>query len=152
MVNDVILMLHPAAGVLAILAAVWVAAEMINVNNGNVSRIRGTSLAVAGLAWLAYLLAGYWYVRYYAADKAWILAGPWPFAHNIVMETKEHVFFPLLMLASYLPIAASNNLIASKGARILVLCSAVLIVLLGLAMEGGGAMISMAAKLGILAK
>jgi len=152
MPNELILMLHPAVGVLAILSAVWVAAETLNVSGNKAMRIRGASIAVACLIWTAYLIGGYWYVLHYAADKALILAGPWPFAHNFVMETKEHVFLPLLLLASYLPIAASNNLAANKGARVLVFCAAALIVLLGLAMEGAGAFVSMGAKLGLLGK
>lgn len=152
MSNELILLLHPTTGVLAILASVWVVAETLNVSSTNVIRVRGASLAVAGFIWLSYLIGGYWYVRFFAADKNLILAGPWPFAHTFAMETKEHVFLSLLLLASYLPIAASNDLLANKGARVLVLCSATLIVLLGLAMEGAGAVASMGAKLGLLVK
>lgn len=152
MANELILMLHPAVGVLAILAAVWVMAETLNISSNNAMRIRSASIAAACLIWSAYLIGGYWYVLHYATDKALILAGPWPFAHSFVMETKEHVFLPLLLLASYLPIAASNDLAANKGARVLVFCSATLIVVMGLAMEGAGAFVAMGAKLGLLGK
>lgn len=148
--NELILMMHPSVGVIAILAAVWVVAETLNTSSNNVSRIRIASFIVAGAIWLTCVLGGYWYLLYYPADRALIIAGPWPFAHSFFMETKEHVFFPLLLLASYLPIVASDDLLASKGARTLVLWSAVLIVLLGLAMEGAGAFISMGVKMGLL--
>ena len=75
---------------------------------------------------------------YYYTDKARIVTGPWPFAHNFFMETKEHIFLGLLILATFLPIAAYNNLASSRGARTLVLWSSAFVVLIGLAMEGAG--------------
>jgi hypothetical protein len=152
MSTDLILMLHPSLGVLAILATVWLCAEALNASAANQSRIRLASVAVAALMWGAYLVGGYWYVNLYGADKALIKAGPWPFAHDFFMETKEHVFFALLLLATFLPIAARANLATHRGARQLVIGSGALVVAFGLAMEGAGAFISMGAKLGLLAK
>lgn len=152
MSNDLLLMIHPSLGILAVLSTVWLCAEALNATEANQSRIRAASLAVAALMWGAYLVGGYWYVNFYGADKALIKAGPWPFAHNFFMEAKEHVFLALLLLATYLPIAARADLVANRGARQLVLGSGVLVVLFGLAMEGAGAFISMGAKLGLMAK
>ena len=102
--------------------------------------------------WATYVIGGYWYIEYYYADKAKIVAGPWPFAHNFFMETKEHVFLGLLLIATFLPIAASDNLAVSKGARNLVLWSAGLVVLIGLAMECAGSFISMGVKVALFTK
>ena len=151
MSSDLILLAHPTFGALAILAGVWVFVEGLNASGENSGRIRVASLATAGFMWAAYLVGGYWYVVFYAADKARIVAGPWPFAHNFFMETKEHVFLGLLLLATFLPIAAYNNL-AVRPARHLVLGSSALVVLIGLAMEGAGAFISMGVKLSLIAK
>ena len=150
--NELILMAHPTFGALGILAAVWVFVETLNARDSNQWRVRAATLASAAFIWASYLVGGYWYVTSYAADRARILAGPWPFAHNFVMETKEHVFLGLLLLATFLPIAAYNNLAGSKGARHLVLWSAALVVLMGLAMEGAGAFISMGVKVALVAK
>jgi hypothetical protein len=152
MLSDLILLAHPTFGALGILAAVWVFVEALNAQRDNQGRIQFASLATAGFIWASYLVGGYWYVMYYYADKARILAGPWPFAHDFVMETKEHVFLGLLVLATFLPIAAYNNLAASRGARNLVLWSAAFVVLIGLAMEGAGAFIAMGVKLSLIAK
>lgn len=152
MSQEMILMSHPAAGVLAIIAAVWVLAETLNVSEANVARIRIASLVSAVMTWASYIVGGYWYVLYYAPDKALIKAGPWPFAHSFFMETKEHVFLSLLLIATYLPIAAFGNLVSSRGARQLVMWSAALIMLLGLGMEGAGAFIAMGAKVALIAK
>jgi hypothetical protein len=152
MFKDLILLAHPTFGALGILAAVWVFVEALNAQRDNQGRIRFASLATAGFIWVSYVVGGYWYVTYYYADKARIVAGPWPFAHDFFMETKEHVFLGLLILATFLPIAAFNHLASSKGARTLVLWSSASVVLMGLAMEGAGAFISMGVKLALIAK
>ena len=58
----------------------------------------------------------------------------------------------LLLLVTYLPIAAASNLAASKDARRVVLWVAGLIILLALMMEGDGAVIAMGVKAGLLAR
>jgi hypothetical protein len=57
-----------------------------------------------------------------------------------------------LLLATFLPIATSNNLAVSRGARNLVLWSAALIVVVGLAMEGAGSFIAMGVKVALFSK
>jgi hypothetical protein len=152
MSNELILLLHPTFGVLAIIASVWVFVEALNASDANSPRIRGASVLAAVLMWLAYIVGGYWYVVFYGGDKAIITAGPWPFAHSFFMETKEHVFLMLLLLATFLPIAAYDEVVRKRAARTLVLWTSALVVLLGLAMEGAGAFISMGTKLGLLAR
>jgi len=109
------------------------------------------SRAAAVFMWLAFLIGGYWYVVFYKTDKNIILKGPWPFAHNFFMETKEHLVIMLLLLVTYLPIAAANDL-ANRGARQVMLWVSGLIVLLALLMEGEGGIIAMGVKVALLAK
>jgi hypothetical protein len=144
--SDIILFAHPTFGVLGILAAVWVFVEALNASEANRSRIRLAAFIVAGCIVLAAVLGGYWYTVFYGHEKAIILKGPWPWAHNLVMETKEHLFFIPLILALYLPIAAAANLAKSGGARIVVMVVAAFIVLNGLAIEGAGAVINYGVK------
>ncbi|VAV87757.1 hypothetical protein MNBD_ALPHA08-2549 [hydrothermal vent metagenome] len=151
MSKELILMLHPTFGVLAIISSVWVFVETLNVSNNNIGRLRKVSVLGAVLMWLAYIVGGYWYVIYYGADKAIIKAGPWPYAHSFFMETKEHVFLMLLLLATFLPIAAYGKIRENLATRNLVLWVSGLVVLMGLAMEGAGAFVSMGAKVGLLA-
>lgn len=149
---ELILMMHPTFGVLAIVASVWVFVEALNAREANQGRIRAASIIVAILIWLAYIVGGYWYVVFYGGDKAIIKAGPWPFAHDFFMETKEHLFFMLLLLATFLPIAAYGDVVHRLAARAVVLWSSALVVLMSLAMEGAGAFISMGVKVALLAK
>lgn len=149
--TEIILMGHVLFGVGCIIAAVWVFVEVLNASQANRERIKWVSRAAAIFMWLAIFFGGYWYVVFYKTDKAIILKGPWPFAHSFFMETKEHLVIMLLMLATYLPIAASNDLVADKGARRLVLWVAVMVCVLGLMIEGHGAIIAMGVKVALLA-
>jgi len=149
---EIILMAHVLFGVGCLLATLWVFVDVLNASPKNLARIRRLSLAAAASMWVAFLIAGYWYVIFYKADKAVILKGPWPFAHNIFMETKEHLVILLLMLATYLPIAAAGNLTANRDARRVVLVVAALIIGLALTAEGSGAVIAMGVKMGLLAR
>ena len=148
--NEIILMAHVLFGVGCLLTAACLFFDVLHADENNLGRIRRMSLGAAAFMWLAFLIGGYWYVTFYKADKALILKGPWPFAHNMVMETKEHLVILLLLVATYLPIAASENLVKSKDARKLVLWVAATIALLALAMDGEGAIISMGVKVALL--
>jgi predicted membrane channel-forming protein YqfA (hemolysin III family) len=150
--KELILMAHVFFGVACLVAAVWIIVDVLHASATNQARIRRMSWAAAGVMWLAFLIGGHWYVFFYNADKNIILKGPWPFAHNYFMETKEHFVITLLLLATYLPIAASNNLAANKEARRLVLCVAALVAVLAVMAEGHGAIISMGVKVALLAK
>jgi len=144
--SDIILFAHPTFGVLGIMAAVWVFVEALNASECNAARIRMAAIAVAVFIGLAWVLGGYWYVNFYAPEKAIILKGPFPWAHNLVMETKEHLFFIPLVLAFYLPFATRDKLFKNTAARTMVLSVAALIALSGFAIEGGGALINYGVK------
>lgn len=151
MSKEVILMMHPTFGVLALIAAVWVYVEALNASDANAGRIRAAGVVTAILVWLAYIVGGYFYVNYYGADKAIILAGPWTSSHSFFMETKEHAFFMLLLLATFLAIAVQTNIARSRAARKLTLYVSGLVVLMVFAMDGAGAMISMGVKVALTA-
>ena len=150
--KEIVLMCHVFFGVGCLLTTTWLFVDVLNAHEGNLARIRWLSRAAAVFLWLAFVIGGYWYVVDYKADKEVILKGPWPLAHNYFMETKEHFVITLLLLATYLPIAASNNLAVNREARRLVLRLAALVAVLALMAEGHGAMISMGVKMGLLAK
>ena len=150
--KEIVLLGHVLFGVGCLVTTLWVFVDVLNAHEGNLARIRWMSRAAAVCLWLAFVAGGFWYVVDYKPDKEIILKGPWPFAHNYFMETKEHFVITLLLLATYLPIAASNNLAVNKEARRLVLCVAALVAVLALMAEGHGAIISMGVKVALLAK
>src|SRR5579859_4257259 len=106
--SDIILLAHATFGVLGSLAALWVFIEALNARPESAGRMNTAALLGAIAMSAAWILGGYWYVHFYPAEKAIILKGPWPFAHNVFMETKEHLFFATLILAIYLPICAAE--------------------------------------------
>ena len=144
-------MIHATTGAMAIMATIWVFVETLNASMLNRVRLVWGSMIAAVLMAVTYVAGGYWYVTYYAADKAVILAGPWPMAHKLVMEFKEHMFFATLFLSLILPIIIrGNNLVTNRGARMLVYVIAALVILTAFAWEGAGAFISMAVRLGLM--
>ncbi len=134
------------------IAAVWVWVEALNAGSGNAVRLQRAALLVAVSMGAAWICGGYWYLHFYPAEKALILQGPWPFAHNIFMETKEHLFFVTAILAFLLPITAREKLYSNSAARKLVLSIAGLIAITGLSVEGAGAVIDHGVKVGLLQK
>lgn len=148
--SDVILLSHAAFGVTGCMAAVWVFVEALNARPENASRIRTAALVAAVCIAAAWICGGYWYLHFYPPEKALILKGPWPFAHNLFMETKEHLFFVTAILALLLPIATRENLYSNATARKLVLSIALLIAMTGLAVEGAGAIIDHGVKVALL--
>lgn len=144
---DAILLGHSTFGVLGTLSALWVFVDALNAREENAARIGNAALIGAACMLTTWILGGYWYVHFYPADKAAILQGPWPFAHTLFMETKEHLFFITLILSFYLAIATRDKLYANSSARKMVLAVSMLVVLTGLAIEGSGAIINHAAKI-----
>jgi Na+/H+-translocating membrane pyrophosphatase len=145
-----LMMLHVLFGVLGILFAVALFVDVLNAHEGNYRRIKKLSSAVAILIVLAFLIGGYWYVVYYGADREIIKAGKWPWAHNYFMEVKEHIFFSLLLLSIYLPIAVRGVMpLNSTKKKNLILGICALIILLGLFMEGAGGIISKGVTMGL---
>lgn len=137
--------------VFGVIASVWVFVEVLNASEKNIKRINTASILVAFFMVITWVTSGFWYITYYATDKALILKGPWAFAHNLIMESKEHVFFNILILSLFLPVIAyTNKLATNKSARILMFVVIALIILSSLALEGAGATISFAVRMSLL--
>jgi hypothetical protein len=148
--SDVILLAHASFGVTGCIAALWVFVEALNARPANAVRIQTAALVTAACMAAAWICGGYWYVHFYPAEKILILKGPWPFAHNLFMETKEHLFFITGILAFLLPITTREKLYSDGPARKLVLCVAGLVVITGLVVEGAGAAINHGVKVALL--
>jgi hypothetical protein len=150
MLNQGIMMSHVMFGILGILFTVALFMDVLNASEKNFKRIKILSLAVAVLIFLTFVVGGYWYVVYYGADRDIIKAGNWPWAHNYFMEVKEHLFFAMLFLSTYLPIAVYRNIpLTNKKNKNLILVICALIILIGLFMEGAGGIISRGVTIGL---
>ena len=154
--KELMTMPHVIFGVFGILFALWVAVEAANSSVANQRRLKLASIGTTLFLWLTYLIGGWWYVVYYGAavsnsDKSIILAGPWKWSHSFFMETKEHIFFMMLFLSILLPIVTfRNQIFKDTKVRNLTIVIALTIVVLGLSMEGFGAMISKGIKMSLM--
>ncbi|MEK6853173.1 MAG: hypothetical protein AABX64_00655 [Nanoarchaeota archaeon] len=52
--------------------------------------LKSLSAAIAALSWALLFPSGKLYLTFYPATKTLVKAGSWPWAHSVVMETKEH--------------------------------------------------------------
>ncbi len=144
-------MVHPTTAALSIFCAIWFAVEVLNASESNRGRTRFAALASMWLMVATWIVGGYWYVVYYAADKAIILKSAWPFAHTFFMEAKEHAFFITLVLSIYLAIVAGKeDFVHNRSARVLVLWVAALVIISAFAIEGAGSLISMGVRIGLM--
>lgn len=150
LIHELPLLAHVLFGVLGILTAFAIAVESFLLPTGSQRKV-ALSFITLFLMTLALVFGGYWYLNEYAPSKQMILSSPVPWAHTVLMETKEHVFFLIYMLAIILPISALDELRRTPGgkAQRITLVISLAIVLLGLMLEGMGGMISLAVRLGL---
>jgi hypothetical protein len=154
--KELMTMPHVIFGVFGILCAVWVAVEAANSSEANWNRLKLAGIGTTLFLWLSYLIGGWWYVVYYGvaasnSDKSIILAGPWKWSHTFFMEAKEHIFFMLILLSILLPIVIFRNpVFKERKIRNLTIVIALTIAVMGLGMEGFGAMITKGVKMSLM--
>jgi hypothetical protein len=114
--------LHAWLGEFAALMFVWAFIELYSGADSNIRRAKlaaGLGVVFLFSAWLA---GGFYYVEFYGSGvKPLIKAGPFPWAHKVVMETKEHVFLflPFLGLLAYgLMQRLGSQMTQDRGARV----------------------------------
>ncbi len=149
---QVSIMVHVLFGVLGIILAVALLVYTLNISEKNISKIKSLSLWTALSMVASYVLGGWWYVVYYAHERDVIRSGAWKWAHTFFMEWKEHVFFALLFLSVLLPVIAHRNDLMVPENRKLLLLVTWLIVLIGLAVDGSGAVISRGVIVGYMGR
>ena len=112
---------------------------------GLASKASFLSVAFFLFSWVT---GAYYYVTYYgSAVKPRILAGAYPWAHQVMMESKEHIFLliPFLVIAVWL---ASRALEGAGDTRLKVVTAAAAAVslTLGVLVAAAGILISGAVK------
>lgn len=149
---QVSIMVHVLFGVLGIILAVALLVYTLNISEKNIPKIKSLSLWTALSMITSYVLGGWWYVVYYAHERDVIRSGAWKWAHTFFMEWKEHVFFALLFLSILLPIIAyRNDLLVPENRKFLFIVT-LLVVLIGLAVDGSGAIISRGVIVGYMGR
>ncbi len=149
---QVSIMVHVFFGVLGIILAVALLVYILNATEKNLAKIKGLSLWTAVSMVLSYIIGGWWYVVYYVHERDVIRKGDWKWAHTFFMEWKEHIFFALLFLSILLPVIAYRNDLTIPENRRLLLIVTWLVVLIGLAVDGSGAIISRGVIVGYMGR
>ena len=106
--NNIILMAHVLFGLVCLISALWVFGGHAPRCHGREPGANPGHVSFSGLplpCGIAYLIAGYWYIAFYPADKAIILKGPWPLAQSTsFMESKEHLRHHALCCWQHVPV------------------------------------------------
>lgn len=137
---------HAITGILAIFAFLLVFVELLNSTEKTIRMIKFFALAGTLLIFISWIIGGYYYATYYGTSiKPLIKEGPAPWAHSVVMETKEHVFLFLPFLAiltTAVIFKFDTTLVKNRKWKLSVLGLSALIILLGLTIAGMGYLIS----------
>jgi len=144
--TDALIGIHAFLGEFGIFAFLWVFVELLNPTPDRVKRAKIAALIGLLLIITAWFIGGYYYVNTYSPDvKPVIKSGETPWAHSIVMETKEHIFLFLPFLALFtfgLIKKYKDKLVEDTKAKIPILLMSGLIVLIGASMALMGYLIS----------
>jgi hypothetical protein len=109
--------------------------------------IRQLSILFAILVWLSWISVAPVYTEEYGVDKAVIKEFPETKpAHSIGMETKEHIFYTGLILATLVPIQAYALDLNLPSSRKIIMGTLVTLIIGFIIMDAFGAWISIAAK------
>ncbi|MBS3132050.1 hypothetical protein J4212_06460 [Candidatus Woesearchaeota archaeon] len=133
--RDIALYLHIIGGLLLIAFPIIILAYM----KKKPKWLKHLSIATAAVSWLTILPSAVLYLIFYPATKTLIKAGSRPWAHSVVMETKEHwgLLLPVIAtLAAWL--VYSGKLKESKKWWMLLIALAVIIGIMGRIVTLGG--------------
>ena len=109
-VTKSLVLLHSISGGLAALVVVWIILEMRYPTDKSLARAKLASYLSAFLITAGcWIVGGYNYLTAYGSQvRPVILAGPHPWAHEVIMEAKEHIFVFLPIIAFALSITLSS--------------------------------------------
>jgi len=138
--------IHAGLGEAGALAFLWVLVELLNPNESSIRRAKTVALIGTVFLFLSWFVGGYYYLEHYGPHvKALIKAGPVPWAHSVITETKEHVFLflPFLAILTWATLKRyGNSIISDRRAKIAAIILAGLIVAIAFSMAGMGYLIS----------
>ena len=148
--KPVLIGLHLGFAIIGIDAFLWLLGKLKGDGSSQKSMIVTATIGVAAFiaSWIA---GGYYYVVYYGGlVKPVIQKGLAPWAHNIIMETKEHIFLfvvPVAMTILFITLLDKKDMEQLKIRHLAWLLSGAVAVL-GLLIGAMGFIISAAARWG----
>ena len=141
-----LIFIHAIIAEIGLFAYLWVLVEMLNPTEARIRRAKIAAVIGVICLFVAWVAGGFYYVDVYGTGiKPAIKASDAKWVHSIVMETKEHVFLFLPLLAfvtTSLIFRFGKELIDNRAVRKTVVLLAGLIFLLGFSIAGMGAIIA----------
>jgi hypothetical protein len=143
---------HAFMGEFGALCFLWALVEIINRSEASLARARiAAVLGVIALFGMLVDIENPYVTHYGPLDKPLILKGPMPWAHNLVMETKEHIalFIPIVALCATIALfhARSEGTGSPAYRYISMLCG--LVVLMAFLMAGMGFIITTGVRVAV---
>src|SRR3989338_5572712 len=133
--RDTALYLHIIGGLLLIVIPAIILLQL----RSKPSWLKVAAVATSAVSWITLLPSAILYLIFYPATKTLIKAGPTPWAHSVVMETKEHwgILLPVIAtLAAWLIFREKYE--ESRRWYILLIVLAVLMGVMGRIVSTGG--------------
>lgn len=138
--------IHAALGEMGVSAFFWTFIEMISPDKKRLRRARVAAMLGVILFFMSWIIGGYYYSTYYGESvKPVIKEGPQPWAHSVMMESKEHIFLflPFLGIVVFSLVSlAGERMIKDAKLRKSFLIVTGIVILIGLAMAFMGYLIS----------
>ncbi len=154
-VKDLVI-IHSTFGAIAALALAWIIIEMRHLTPKGLTRAKFAGYTAAFFNVLGcWIVGGYYYLTVYASQlKPIIVEGAQPWAHRIIMETKEHVFLflPVISIALTLMLiwlGKDQTLFDDSKVRKAIIAVALLALVMIIVTFVFGALISNAANIGV---
>ena len=138
--------IHATLGEFGALAFLWACVELLAPSETRMRRAAWAASLGVLLLFLAWIAGGYYYLtEYQSIVKPIIKAGPLPWTHSVITETKEHVFLflPFLALSAWGLIRVRGNEMLRDGKqRVAAVLLCAFIVVVAFSMAGMGFLIS----------
>jgi len=152
----ILVLAHSVTGGIAALALLWIYIELKHLTYNGLKRVK-----IAGYVQAFFTIVGCWVVGGYSylidygsKVKPSILSGNQPWAHEIIMETKEHIFIFLPILSILLAITlyifgSDETLLNERKVKLGVILLTLLLLMLVFFMFIMGALISYVGNIGV---
>lgn len=147
--KPVLIAIHLGFAIIGIDAFLWLLGE-IRGKSGKRPRVLTAGIGVLSFVF-SWVAGGYYYVNYYGGlVKPGIKSGLAPWAHGIMMETKEHIFLFIIPLATTMLLVTLLNKEEWERFNIkrIAMYLVLYVALLGLAIGAMGFIVSAAARWG----
>lgn len=120
--RDLVLYLHILSGLALIILPIWI---MFDMKEKKPRWSKPLAAITAAISWLLLLPSAKLYLTFYPATKTLIKAGSRPWAHTVLMETKEHwgLLLPIIATTAAILIFQDKTKESKRWLKLLIIVS-----------------------------